>query len=163
MPPDRGGTAILGIKGVGQWAAMLETRGIVKDFGGTRALDRVDFSVRSGEVHALVGENGAGKSTLMKIISGALQPDSGTIRLSGSRISVDNPHHALRLGISIVHQHSGLVPRLTVGENIFLGRMPRTRPRTRQLEAAVSRRDSAAPATRLQVGRPPARRRLGCR
>ena len=116
----------MGTKGVGQWAAMLETRGIVKDFGGTRALDRVDFSVRSGEVHALVGENGAGKSTLMKIISGALQPDSGTIRLSGSRISVDNPHHALRLGISIVHQHSGLVPRLTVGENIFLGRMPRT-------------------------------------
>ena len=106
---------------------MLETREITKNFGGTRALDRVSFALRTGEVHALVGENGAGKSTLMKIISGALKPDSGTIRLHGSPIDVDSPHQALRLGISIVHQHSGLVPSLTVAENIFLGRMPRTK------------------------------------
>ena len=106
---------------------MLETRGITKNFGGTRALDRVDFAVRAGEVHALVGENGAGKSTLMKIISGALRPDSGSIHLNGSPIDLDNPHHALRLGISIVHQQSNLIPDLTVAENIFLGRMPVTR------------------------------------
>jgi ABC-type sugar transport system ATPase subunit len=106
---------------------VLETREIIKDFGGTRALDRVSFAVRPGEVHALVGENGAGKSTLMKIISGALKPDSGTIHLQGHAIHVDNPHHALQLGISIVHQQSGLVPDLTVAENIFLGRMPKTR------------------------------------
>ena len=106
---------------------MLETREITKDFGATRALDRVSFAVRAGEVHALVGENGAGKSTLMKIISGVLKPDSGTIHLHGSPIDVDNPHHALRLGISIVHQQSGLVPGLTVAENIFLGRMPKTK------------------------------------
>ena len=105
----------------------LETREITKDFGGTRALDRVSFAVRPGEVHALVGENGAGKSTLMKIISGALKPDSGTIHMQGSAIHVDNPHHALQLGISIVHQQSGLVPDLTVAENIFLGRMPKTK------------------------------------
>ena len=111
----------------GRWTTMLETREITKDFGGTRALDAVSFSLRRGEVHALVGENGAGKSTLVKIISGALNPDSGSILLDGRAIRVENPHHALRLGISIVHQHSGLVPDLTVAENIFLGRIPKTR------------------------------------
>ena len=106
---------------------MLEALEITKSFGGTRALDGVSFSLRRGEVHALVGENGAGKSTLVKIISGALNPDSGSILLDGRPIRVENPHHALRLGISIVHQHSGLVPDLTVAENIFLGRNPKTR------------------------------------
>ena len=106
---------------------MLETREIIKDFGGTRALDRVSFAANPGEVHALVGENGAGKSTLMKIISCALKPDSGTIHMQGHAIHIDNPHHALRLGISIVYQQSGLVPDLTVAENIFLGRMPKTK------------------------------------
>ena len=108
---------------------MLETREIIKDFGGTRALDRVSFAANPGEVHALVGENGAGKSTLMKIISGALKPDSGTIHMQGHAIHIDNPHHALRLGISIVYQQSALVPDLTVAENIFLGRMPKTKLR----------------------------------
>ncbi len=106
---------------------MLETREITKHFGGTRALDRVSFAVRPGEVHALIGENGAGKSTLMKIVSGALRPDSGTIHIEGSAIRIENPHHALQLGISIVHQQSSLVPDLTVAENIFLGRMPKTK------------------------------------
>lgn len=106
---------------------MLETLQITKNFGATRALDRVSLGVHAGEIHALVGENGAGKSTLMKIVSGALKPDSGTIRLNGQTVEIYSPHHALHLGISIVHQHSGLVPSLTVAENIFLGRMPRTR------------------------------------
>ena len=106
---------------------MLETRAVTKDFGATRALDRVTFGVLAGEVHAVVGQNGAGKSTLMKIIAGALKPDLGTVRMNGEPIDIANPHHALRLGISIVHQQSGLVPSLTVAENIFLGRMPKTR------------------------------------
>ena len=104
----------------------LEAREIVKDFGGTRALDRVNFAVRPGEVHALIGENGAGKSTLMKIISGALQPDRGAIHVRGQSTHVHSPHHALQLGISIVYQQSVLAPNLTVAENIFLGRMPKT-------------------------------------
>ena len=106
---------------------MLETFQITKNFGATRALDGIDFSVRLGEIHALVGQNGAGKSTLVKIMSGALRPDAGKVRLDGHTVQIGNPHHALRLGISIVHQHSGLVPSLTVAENIFLGRMPTTK------------------------------------
>ena len=106
---------------------MLATREITKDFGATRALDRVTFGVVAGEVHAVVGQNGAGKSTLMKIVSGALKPDSGSVWINGAAIDLANPHHALRLGVSIVHQQSGLVPSLTVAENIFLGRMPKTR------------------------------------
>lgn len=106
---------------------MLEAREVTKNFGATKALDRVSFALQAGDVHALIGENGAGKSTLMKIISGALKPDSGTIHLHGSPIEVESPHQALRLGISIVHQHSALVPSLTVAENIFLGRMPKTK------------------------------------
>src|SRR5437867_8958924 len=108
-------------------AFVLETREIVKDFGGTRALDHVTLAIRPGEVHAVVGGNGAGKSTRMKSICGALKPDSGTIHLESQRVQVDNPHHAMQLGIAMVHQHFTLVPALTVAENIFLGRMPVTR------------------------------------
>src|SRR5262245_31382762 len=105
----------------------LEAREISKHFGGTRALDRVTFAARRGEVHAVVGENGAGKSTLMKIICGALRQDGGTLHMDGHPIQIQDPHHAMQLGITIVHQQSTLVPGLTVAENIFLGRMPRTR------------------------------------
>ncbi len=69
----------------------LETREVTKSFGGTKALDRVSFTVRKGEVHALIGENGAGKSTLTKIVSGALKPDSGTVLLNGSPVAFDSP------------------------------------------------------------------------
>ena len=106
---------------------VLQALEITKTFGATRALDRATLALRAGEVHALIGENGAGKSTLVKIVSGALRPDSGTLRLGDSDVEIRNPRHALRLGISIVHQHSGLVSSLTVAENIFLGRMPETR------------------------------------
>jgi ABC-type sugar transport system ATPase subunit len=105
---------------------VLEAREITKHFGGTRALDRVTFAARRGEVHAVVGENGAGKSTLMKIICGALRQGSGTLYMDGHPIQIQDPHHAMQLGITIVHQQSTLVPGLTVAENIFLGRMPRT-------------------------------------
>ena len=106
---------------------MLEARDITKDFGGTRALDRVNFSARRGEVHAVLGENGAGKSTLMKIIGGALQPDGGALSLDGRPVRFDSPHEAMDAGVSVVHQQFTLVPELTVAENIFLGREPRNR------------------------------------
>jgi ribose transport system ATP-binding protein len=103
----------------------LDARNISKSFSGTRALDQVNFAVRAGEIHALVGENGAGKSTLVNVICGAIRSDSGTLHVAGRQIQVENPHHALQLGITIVHQHSALAPALTVAENIFLGRLPK--------------------------------------
>jgi ABC-type sugar transport system ATPase subunit len=106
---------------------ILELRDIVKTFGGTRALDHVTVTVRPGEVHAIVGENGAGKSTLMKVLCGACRQDEGSIVLRGEPIQVNNPHHAMDLGIATVHQHFTLIPELSVAENLFLGRLPRTR------------------------------------
>ncbi len=97
---------------------------ISKSFPGVRALDDVTLDVRTGEVHALVGENGAGKSTLMKILMGALPKDSGTIRLDGAAVSIQNPSDALALGISMIYQELTLIPYLTVGQNIYLGREP---------------------------------------
>jgi ABC-type sugar transport system ATPase subunit len=107
-------------------ALALDAREISKSFGATRALDHVGIAVHAGQVLALVGENGAGKSTLMNVICGALRPDAGTILLAGNQVQVQSPHHAMQLGITIVHQHSALVPALTVAENIFLGRLPQT-------------------------------------
>ena len=106
---------------------VLETRNVVKDFGGTRALDQVSFAVLPGEVHALVGENGAGKSTLLNILCGALQPDVGSTLMDGRQISLESPHRARQSGIAVVYQHFNLVPELTVAENIFLGHIPQTR------------------------------------
>ncbi len=108
----------------GQDAAGVEMTGISKVFGGTRALDDVSFSVRAGEVHALLGENGAGKSTLMKILAGAHQATTGEIRVGGRRASVSSPHDSRALGIGIIHQELALAPDLTVAENIFLGELP---------------------------------------
>jgi ribose transport system ATP-binding protein len=103
---------------------LLLMRTIMKDFPGVRALDGVTFEVRAGEVHALVGENGAGKSTLMKILSGALPSDSGGISLDGHAVQISSPHRAQELGISMIYQDFNLVPYLSVGENILLGREP---------------------------------------
>lgn len=101
---------------------LLEMSDIVKTFpGGVTANDRIDFSVQSGEIHALLGENGAGKSTLMKILYGIYSPDSGEIRLRGTRMEIDSPKEAIEAGIGMVHQHFKLVGRLTVEENIRLG------------------------------------------
>jgi ABC-type sugar transport system ATPase subunit len=97
---------------------------ISKTFPGVRALDDVTLEVYAGEVHALVGENGAGKSTLMKILTGALPKDTGTIRLSGEEVSIQTPRDALALGIGMIHQELNLIPHLDVGQNIFLGREP---------------------------------------
>lgn len=97
---------------------------IRKVFPGVVALDDVHFELRKGEVHILLGENGAGKSTLMKILSGAYQKDGGKIFLEGHETEIKSPKHAQNLGISIIYQEFNLVPHLTVGENIFLGREP---------------------------------------
>ncbi len=110
--------------GTGQDAAGVEMTGISKVFGGIRALDDVSFSVRAGEVHALLGENGAGKSTLMKILAGAHQATTGEMRVGGERVSVSSPHASRALGIGIIHQELALAPDLTVAENIFLGELP---------------------------------------
>jgi ribose transport system ATP-binding protein len=96
---------------------------ISKSFSGVAALDDVRFDLRSGEVHALLGENGAGKSTLMKIISGVYTRDSGDFYVNGVKITGDlTPQSAQKLGIGIIHQELNLCPHLTVAENIFLNR-----------------------------------------
>ncbi|MCD4687694.1 MAG: ABC transporter ATP-binding protein [Anaerolineae bacterium] len=103
----------------------VQMTGITKYFPGVVANDSVDFDVRAGEIHALVGENGAGKSTLMKILYGMQRPDAGQITLDGQPVTIPNPQAAIRLGIDMVHQHFQLVPSLTVAENVALGHEPR--------------------------------------
>lgn len=110
---------------------LLELRGICKAFPGVRALDDVDFELNAGEVHALLGENGAGKSTLMKILSGSVAKDAGSIYVRGQRVEIAGPQHAIELGIGMVYQELSLVPTLTVAENIFLGRWERSQGRVR--------------------------------
>ncbi len=102
-------------------------RGVSKAFVGIRVLNDVDFDVRPGEVHALLGENGAGKSTLIKILAGVHFPDSGSIEIDGVRHTALTPREASRAGIAIVHQELLLFPELTVAENVFLGHAPRGR------------------------------------
>jgi ribose transport system ATP-binding protein len=106
-------------------APVLQMRHIRKTFPGVVALDDVDFDLRRGEVHILLGENGAGKSTLMKILSGAYQKSAGQIVFDGQDVEIKNPKHALTLGISTIYQEFNLIPHLSAGENIFLGREPR--------------------------------------
>jgi ABC-type sugar transport system ATPase subunit len=103
---------------------LLSMEHISKSFPGVHALEDVTLQVRAGEVHALVGENGAGKSTLMKILTGALPKDSGSLELDGQAVSIQNPADALALGINMIHQELNLIPYLDVGKNIFLGREP---------------------------------------
>jgi len=107
-------------------AVRLEMRGIHKRFGATVALAQVDFEVRAGEVHALVGENGAGKSTLMKILSGALQPEAGSMLLAGRPYQPRSPLQARRQGVGMIYQELSLAPHLTVAENLLLGMEPAT-------------------------------------
>jgi inositol transport system ATP-binding protein len=107
--------------------ALLEVAGVRKEFPGVVALDDVSFRLKAGTVHALMGENGAGKSTLMKIIAGIYQPDSGTLRLRGSDIRLASPLDALQNGIAMIHQELNLMPYMTVAENIWIRREPKTR------------------------------------
>src|ERR671926_224782 len=108
---------------------LLELAGISKSFGGVQALRDVDFTLRAGEIHGLVGENGAGKSTLMKIIAGVHSGYSGTMRLEGRELHFRSARDALNAGIGMVHQELSIVPDLTVAENVFLGKQPTNRAR----------------------------------
>src|SRR5436190_5054699 len=103
---------------------VLELRGITKRFPGVVANDHVDFDLRDGEVHALLGENGAGKSTLMNILYGLYHPDEGEILLNGERVRMRSPNDAIEHGIGMVHQHFMLIPVMTVAENIVLASEP---------------------------------------
>lgn len=126
--------------------SLLVMRGINKSFPGVRALQSVDFDVRPGEVHAIVGHNGAGKSTLIKILTGAYTKDSGQIMLNGQDVSFATPAAAQDAGIATIYQEVNLVPFMSAPENIFLGREPRNR--WRQVDWAGMR----SAASRLMAG-----------
>src|SRR5690349_2309817 len=127
--------------------ALLEIRGLAKNFPGVKALQGVDFTVRRGEVHALMGENGAGKSTLIKVLTGVYPRDDGTVKLDGVNIFPSSPKAAESLGISTVYQEVNLIPHLSIAENICLGREPtrfgmiRWGESARRAEAALARVD----------------------
>ncbi len=133
---------------------LLEVRGLKKQFPGVKALDGVDFTLRRGEIHALMGENGAGKSTLIKTLTGVHRRDGGEIRLDGQSIDADSPKAAEALGISTVYQEVNLVPHLSVAENICLGREPlrfgfvHWREVRRRAEAALARLELTLDVTR---------------
>ena len=134
---------------------MLEIDGVSKTFPGVRALHEVSFEVARGEVHALIGENGAGKSTLMKILSGVYTDYEGQVRLDGQPLTLHGPRDAQRHGIAIIHQELNLIPELTVAENIFLGREPRTP--LGLLDSASMEEESRALLDRLNLPIPPDR------
>ena len=102
----------------------LEMKGVVKTFPGVKALDHVDFKLRPGSVHALMGENGAGKSTLMKCLFGIYRMDEGEIFYEGQKVQIKDPLMALNLGIAMVHQELQPITERSVAENIFVGRYP---------------------------------------
>ena len=122
-------------------APALELRQITKRFGALVANRAVDFDVRRGEIHALLGENGAGKSTLMNVLYGLHQPDEGEILLSGEPVAIDSPRRAIKLGIGMVHQHFMLVPVMTVAENLVLGSEPHRGPLLDYKAAAARTRE----------------------
>jgi len=120
---------------------MIEGAGIGKRFGGVVALDDATFTAAAGEIHALVGENGAGKSTMIKILSGVLRPDAGTVRIDGDEVRLRSPEDALERGVATVFQELTLLGGMTVAENLLLGREPRGRLgliRRRELNGAAS-------------------------
>ncbi|MEJ5170234.1 MAG: sugar ABC transporter ATP-binding protein [Fimbriimonadales bacterium] len=132
---------------------LLRMRGIRKEFPGVVALDGVDFTLRAGEIHSLMGENGAGKSTLIKVLTGVYAPDAGTIELDGRPIRPRSAHDAVDLGISTVYQEVNLVPYLTVAENFVLGREPR---RFGAIDWREANRRTAEALERLEVRVDPA-------
>ena len=120
-------------------SVILQMQGIVKDFPGTRALDEVDFEVRSGEVHALIGENGAGKSTLMNVLAGRYAEYQGQTLFDGQKVRIVNPRQARDMGIGIIYQELSVLPNLSVAGNIMLGEEKSVRW-TRKLEMAYLNR-----------------------
>ncbi|MEO6123504.1 MAG: sugar ABC transporter ATP-binding protein [Ilumatobacteraceae bacterium] len=140
---------------------LIEITGLSKQFPGVRALDDASLCIHAGEVHGLVGENGAGKSTLIKILAGAQHRDSGTITVEGRKVEIQNEAEADSLGLRFIHQDVALVPRLSVAENIFLGkRLPRRGPfvsraaanaRAREVLSDFVDVDPAVPVASLSV------------
>jgi ABC-type uncharacterized transport system ATPase subunit len=116
----------------------LEMRGITKRFPGVLASDHVNFDVKSGEVHALLGENGAGKSTLMKILYGLYHPDEGEVLINGKPVRISSPTDSINLGIGMIHQHFMLVQTMTVAENVALG-LPSSRGALTDLDRVSKR------------------------
>jgi simple sugar transport system ATP-binding protein len=128
----------------------LELRGITKRFPGVLANDRVDFAVRPGEVHALLGENGAGKSTVSNVITGLYRPDEGEMLVNGRSVHFESPRDALEAGIFMVHQHFRLIPAFTAAENVVLGVVAgRTQPR--RIDRARMKREVVEVAQRYEL------------
>ncbi|MEO0492892.1 MAG: ABC transporter ATP-binding protein [Actinomycetota bacterium] len=139
----------------------LEVRSLTKSFYGVRAIDSVDFDLRGGEIHGLLGENGAGKSTLCSVLSGLYRPDTGTVSIDGETVDFRSPLDAAQAGVGMVYQHFRLVDSFTVAENIVLGLSRDQRPRSmRDVEAMVGdlaeeyglHVDPTAPIWQLSVG-----------
>lgn len=128
----------------------LEMRGIVKRFPGVLANDHIDFDVKAGEIHALLGENGAGKSTLMKVLYGLYQPEEGGILLDGKPIQISTPTDSLNYGIGMIHQHFMLVDNMTVAENVALG-LPSSRGLRLDLDVVSERVRELSKQYGLQV------------
>ncbi|MDT7771956.1 MAG: ribose transport system ATP-binding protein, partial [Pseudonocardiales bacterium] len=139
----------------GKPGASVDMIGVSKSYGGVHAVRGVDFSIRPGEVHALLGENGAGKSTLMKVLCGEVSGYRGEIRIGGRPVALSSPVDAQRAGIAMIHQELDLVPALSIAENVFLGREPRTRLRTVDVRRMV--RDTARLLARAGVRLDPRR------
>ena len=136
-------------------ALVMEARGLVKRYGHVTALDHADFELRAAEILAVIGDNGAGKSTLIKVLSGALVPDAGEIRLDGSPVHFRTPMDARRAGIETVYQDLAVAPALSIAENLFLGRELR-RPGVlgsvfRMLDKKRMREDSTAHMRELRI------------
>ncbi len=129
---------------------VLQMRGIHKEFPGVKALQDVSLNLRAGEVHALIGENGAGKSTLIKILAGALHATSGEILMNGQPVHIASPVDAMHMGISVIYQELMLIPHMTVAENIFLGREPKTKLGT--VDFAEMRQQAQKHLDRLSAG-----------
>ncbi len=144
---------------------LISVKNLSKSFPGVKALDGVQFELRAGEVHALMGENGAGKSTLMKILAGVYRKDGGEVLLDGRPVHIESPAHAQALAIGIVHQELHLMPHLSAAQNIYIGREPRKSGGWLLDEAQLNRDaqalfdrlhlklDPATPVSRLTVAR----------
>ena len=135
---------------------VLSMRGIGKTFPGVKALNNVDFTLRKGEIHALMGENGAGKSTLIKVLTGVYAKDAGQIFIDGveGEVSIRSPQDAQKAGISTVYQEITLCPNLTVAENMFIGRTDSAVVQWKEMEKRTTE------LLRNQIGRASCRERV---
>jgi fructose transport system ATP-binding protein len=144
------------VTGTGAIEPLFQARGVVKQFGHVTALSGADFDLYPGEVLAVIGDNGAGKSTLIKVLSGALQPDEGEIRLDGELVQFRSPLDARRAGIETVYQDLAVAPALDIASNLFLGReLRRGGPLGRvfrMLDKRAMRREAARALSELHIG-----------